>query len=438
MRKEDNDLYCNVEPGWPLHDMAKRYWLPFLRSETLQTAGAPVKVELLGEHYVAFRAGNGRVGLLDEQCSHRGISLSLARNEGNALTCIFHGWTYDASGTCIRTPTEADPSFPQRVKVRAFPVREAGGACWVYLGPGDPPRFPDFDFNYVAESYRRARVGYTESNWTQNFEILLDSSHIAVLHRNLVTSGVNLSLGAAAGIDAPKLEVHNTPYGFQSFSRRDRPDGTTYLRVTEYLAPFTCLIGSSTEEESKVLMYVPINNRRSAFWFFYWDTSHDQAWWREQYTRMGVVDRFFGNDDDLLGWQVRRNQPAFGQDRDLMKTQSWSGLNSLQAEDCVVAESMPMIYRTREQLGKSDLVIAAMRRELLGHLKTFQETGLAYGLGPGGNGSGIAYRSLRATSEVIPSNTDMFDYHNRVLRDARTAEQQSRDAKVLSKMPVEA
>ena len=121
-----------------------------------------------------------------------------------------------------------------------------------------------------------------------------------------------------------------------------------------------------------------------------------------------------------------------------MKTQSWSGLNSLQAEDCVVAESMPMIDRTREQLGKSDLVIAAMRRELLGHLKTFQETGLAYGLGPGGNGSGIAYRSLRATSEVIPSNTDMFDYHNRVLRDARTAEQQSRDAKVLSKMPVEA
>ncbi len=128
MRKEDNDIYCNVEPGWPLHDMASRYWLPFLRCEALQADAAPVKVELLGEHYVAFRAGNGRVGLLDEQCSHRGISLSLARNEGNALTCIFHGWSYDVSGACVRTPTEEDASFPQRVKVRSFAVREAGGA----------------------------------------------------------------------------------------------------------------------------------------------------------------------------------------------------------------------------------------------------------------------------------------------------------------------
>jgi phthalate 4,5-dioxygenase oxygenase subunit len=426
VRKEDNDLYCRVEPGWPLHDMAKRYWLPFLRSEALVADGAPRKVELLGEHYVAFRGGDGRVGFLDEQCAHRGISLELARNQGNALTCIFHGWTFDASGACLQTPTEADAGFPARVKIRAHPVREAGGACWVYLGPGEPPRFPDFDFNHVSENYRRARVGYTESNWTQNFEILLDSSHIAVLHRNLVTSGVNLSLASAAGIDAPRLEVRATDYGFQAYSRRDRPDGTTYLRVTEYIAPFTCLIGSSIEEESKVLMYVPINDRRSAFWFFYWDVNHDQTWWREQYTRMGVVDRFFGNDDDLLGWQVYRDRPVFGQDREAMKTRSWSGLNSLQAEDCVVAESVPLVDRSREHLGRSDMVIAHMRRELLQHLREFASSGKAYGLGAKGNGEGIDYRSLRATSEVVPSSTDMVDYHNRVLREARAAEQSRR------------
>ena len=271
----------------------------------------------------------------------------------------------DLSGRVVAMPNCADAALRERYRATSHPVREAGGACWVYLGPGEPPRFPDFDFNHVSENYRRARVGYTESNWTQNFEILLDSSHIAVLHRNLVTSGVNLSLASAAGIDAPRLEVRATDYGFQAYSRRDRPDGTTYLRVTEYIAPFTCLIGSSIEEESKVLMYVPINDRRSAFWFFYWDVNHDQTWWREQYTRMGVVDRFFGNDDDLLGWQVYRDRPVFGQDREAMKTRSWSGLNSLQAEDCVVAESVPLVDRSREHLGTSDEVVARVRRTLM-------------------------------------------------------------------------
>lgn len=422
LNKEDNDLLNNVEPGWPLHDMFKRYWLPFLRSEALVADDAPLPVELLGERYVAWRGSDGTVGFLDEQCPHRGVSLTLARNENAALTCIFHGWSFDAAGRCLEMPTESDPRARLNVNVRSFPVHEAGGACWVYLGPGAAPRFPDYQFTRVPESYRRARVGYTESNWSQNVDTSLDSAHVGVLHKNVLGSGVRLSLAEARGNDAPRLTIEATPYGFQNYSRRERADGSVYLRVTEYVAPFTILNGSSTEEESKVLMFIPINNRRTAFWWFYWDLRHPVEWWRAHHQKLGVAERFWGNDDDVLTPQIARHLPRFGQDRAVMKRGSWSGFATLQAEDAVVSESVPIVDRTKENLRSNDAAIVRARRIVLEGAKAFLESGLPPCMGPDGTGRDIPYPDLRGTSEVIDGSADMFDFHNRVLRAARRAE----------------
>ncbi len=422
LSKEDNDLLNNVEPGWPMHDLFKQYWLPFLRSAALIADGAPHKVELLGEFYVAFRGSNGRVGFMDEQCPHRGVSLTLARNENSALTCIFHGWTFDADGQCLAMPTERDERARQNLNMRVFPVHESGGACWVYLGPGEAPKFPDYQFTKVPEHFRRARVGYTESNWSQNLDTALDSAHVGVLHRDLMVSGVKLSLTAAAGIDTPALSIESTDYGFQCYSRRDRADGTTYLRVTEFVAPSTILNGSSTAEESKVLMYVPINNKRSAFWFFYWDLHHTLDWWKNHHEQMGVGERFWGNDDDVLGAQIERSKPCFGQDREAMKTRSWSGFKSLQAEDAVVSESVPIVDRTKENLRSIDVAIVRARRFTLEGVKRFVAGGVAPAMGALGKGEGVPYELLRGTSEIVPSETNMPEYHNGVLRSARMAE----------------
>lgn len=422
LSKDDNDLLNHVEPGWPLHDMFKRYWLPFLRSAALVADGPPRKVELLGESYVAFRGSDGKVGLLDEQCAHRGVSLTLARNENAALTCIFHGWTFDAAGQCLAMPTEADERARQNVNVRAFPVVEAGGACWVYLGPDAPPKFPDYQFTKVPPHFRRARVGYTESNWSQNVDTALDSSHVGVLHRNLLASGVRLSLAAARGVDAPRISIETTPYGFQSYARRDRADGTTYLRVTEYVAPFTILNGSSTEEESKVLMYVPINNRRTAFWWFYWDMHHTVDWWRDHHERLGVKERFWGNDDDVLGPVMDRASPRFGQDRNAMKVDSWSGFRGLQEEDAVVSESVPVVDRTKENLRASDVAIVRARRIVIEGARAFLSSGIPPGMGADGKAGDVPYDQLRGTSEVVAGDSDMVALHNQVLRAARQAE----------------
>jgi len=60
---EDNDLICRVGPGTPMGDLMREYWVPALRSDELPAPDCPpVRVRLLGENLVAFRATSGRAG----------------------------------------------------------------------------------------------------------------------------------------------------------------------------------------------------------------------------------------------------------------------------------------------------------------------------------------------------------------------------------------
>ncbi|SVB94687.1 uncharacterized protein METZ01_LOCUS247541, partial [marine metagenome] len=73
---EENELLCRVGPDTPMGQLMRRYWHPFLLIDELSEAdGPPVRVRLLGEDLVAFRDTEGKVGLIDERCPHRGASL---------------------------------------------------------------------------------------------------------------------------------------------------------------------------------------------------------------------------------------------------------------------------------------------------------------------------------------------------------------------------
>ena len=104
---EDNELLTRVGPGTPMGKLLRRYWTPaLLVSEVPAPDSDPVRVRLLGEDLVAFRDTNGRVGLVQENCPHRGASLFFGRNEEGGLRCPYHGWKFDADGACVDMPTE--------------------------------------------------------------------------------------------------------------------------------------------------------------------------------------------------------------------------------------------------------------------------------------------------------------------------------------------
>ena len=60
------------------------------------------------------------------------------------MRCIYHGWKIDASGRVVECPTQTvrAEQFAASVPVGHFPVHEAGGLAWVWLGPGRGARLP--------------------------------------------------------------------------------------------------------------------------------------------------------------------------------------------------------------------------------------------------------------------------------------------------------
>src|SRR5436853_5656701 len=144
-RADENEYLCRIGPGTPMGNLMREYWVPaMLSSELPRPDCPPVRVLLLGERLIGFRGTDGRVGLLDNYCPHRGASLFYARNEECGLRCVYHGWKFDADGRCVDMMNEAE-SFAHKIHTTSYPTVEVGGIVWAYMGPADlRPALPLF------------------------------------------------------------------------------------------------------------------------------------------------------------------------------------------------------------------------------------------------------------------------------------------------------
>src|SRR5262252_3920556 len=183
LTREENDALCRIGPGTLMGNLMREYWVPALLSSELPSADSdPVRVLLLGEQLIAFRDTNGKVGLIQNNCPHRGASLFFGRNEEAGLRCVYHGWKFDVEGHCIDMPNEpAESDFKSKVKAVAYPTRERGGVVWAYLGPRTtPPPLPEIEGNMI-EGGTPTAVQHA-CNWLQVGEGAIDTSHAGFLH----------------------------------------------------------------------------------------------------------------------------------------------------------------------------------------------------------------------------------------------------------------
>src|SRR5437773_861040 len=123
LSKRDSELLTRTGRGTPMGDLFRRYWIPALLTEEIPEADSPpVRVRLLSEELVAFRDSQGRIGLIEERCSHRQASLFFGRNEECGLRCVYHGWKYDVDGQVVDTPAEPPGSkLKQKIHHTAYP-----------------------------------------------------------------------------------------------------------------------------------------------------------------------------------------------------------------------------------------------------------------------------------------------------------------------------
>src|SRR5438552_9447955 len=176
LSQSENELLTRVGPGTPMGNLLRRFWQPFaLATELSKTKtktkthadSDPVRVRLLGEDLIAFRDTNGKIGLLANNCPHRGASLFFGRNEEAGIRCVYHGWKFDASGACIDMPNEpAESDFKSKVKAVAYPTRERNGIVWAYMGPRtSPPKLPDFEANMLSTDNLVISIIHRPCNW---------------------------------------------------------------------------------------------------------------------------------------------------------------------------------------------------------------------------------------------------------------------------------
>ena len=362
MLKEDNDLLWHVGRGSPMGEFMRRFWVPGALSSDIAAGGSPQRIRLLGENMVAFRAADGRLGVLAEACPHRGVSLVLGHVKDCTLTCIFHGWKIDVTGKVVDVPPEAPErraAFAARVKVRTYPAREAAGIVWIWMGEGEPGPFPAFNWIDLPLSNVRCSAAIVRANWVYGIEGQLDSAHVGILHQDWADRSFDLvgtaSITNAIHDPSPRLEFEDQPYGYREAALRNMPDGTTLARVREYAMPWYSYIPSHGGREATQLLTisVPIDDETSAQWDVYYNLARSierdnfpvPAGMRD-FTHLSMADRY-------------------GQDRDLVAAGKWSGYSAVRVEDFAVAMAQhDTCDRTREHLSASDRSIVTARRML--------------------------------------------------------------------------
>ena len=179
---EENERFTRVGPGTPGGELLRRYWWPIGFTDEIK-GPRPKKVGLLGEEFVLFRDGKGRLGLLELLCAHRRTSLALGRVEETGLRCCYHGWLFDAAGHCLDQPCEDEGAgFKDKVRQKSYPVQEIAGLVFAYIGPLPAPLLPKYDMLQWEDGKRVVWSNLNYCNWLQSVENACDVSHIPWLH----------------------------------------------------------------------------------------------------------------------------------------------------------------------------------------------------------------------------------------------------------------
>jgi phthalate 4,5-dioxygenase oxygenase subunit len=405
---EENERVTRVGPGTPAGKLFRRYWWPLcLTKELPEKDGAPLRVRLLGEDLIAFRDTEGKVGLIDAYCPHRRAPLFFARNEECGLRCVYHGWKFDRNGDCVDMPSEpAGTTLQAKVKILAYPTIEKGGVVWTYMGPKDqrPPE-PDYEWTRAPATHRYVSKTFENCNYLQAVEGGLDTAHSSFAHNNRLGDRSNLRQHDKA----PHIDVERTDYGYYYASTR-KVDAGNYMRVYHYVMPTQQLRASiigyeGTRNKPARLdghIWAPIDDV-TTFVYNIMCAPHPEDVLAPDAVEAREKAAGRGKDDAIPGtFRLKRNQSNdYFVDRQMQKTQNYTGIVGVNTQDFALQEGMgPICDRSKEFLGTSDKAIVGMRRMLLEAIAVNEKGGAPRALDP------ASYRTVRAYDRVIPAGSD--------------------------------
>ncbi|MGE0697964.1 MAG: Rieske 2Fe-2S domain-containing protein [Hyphomicrobiaceae bacterium] len=381
---EDNRFLTQSDAGTPMGELLRRYWLPVLLSEELpESDGAPKKVTVLGEELLAFRDSKGRVGLVDQHCPHRGANLWLGRNEDCGIRCVYHGWKFDITGQCTDMPTSyPDLNAKDRMRIKAYPTREWADMVWAYMGPADKmPALPELELALVPPSHRYVTKKWQDCNWVQALEGSIDTAHFTYTHmvfdkdehevldtaKHLVMPINRMTADLTRWIaEDPRPVIRVEPHEAGLVIGGGRQTGTDklYWRIAQFLMPLHTYTPSAMPGQTIFgQSFVPYTDTNCWIYTYAWNPDRpltDEE--RHSYANGGAV--FPEVDADYVPLRNKANNYML--DRRAQRTSSYMGIKGVSEQDAAVQDSQgPIVDRTREHLGPTDLGIMRFRKLMM-------------------------------------------------------------------------
>jgi phenylpropionate dioxygenase-like ring-hydroxylating dioxygenase large terminal subunit len=430
--KEENEQLTRVGPGTLMGDLFRQYWVAVVPTALLPaSASKPLRVRLLCEDLVLFRAGNGKIGLVGAYCQHRLAPLYFGRIENDGIRCPYHGWKYATDGTCMEMPNiPAEQQFCDAIHHPGYPCVEYGGIIWTYMGPAkELPALPEFEFALVSDDLRRHRLFRSEGNYLQVMEGGIDPTHVMWLHSpyNLADDEVAQVHQGPQQVVANKsrkrtpdqTDIVDTPGGFMYGTRRSLNDGTSLWRVNQFMVPFYSMPPGGDLRGARI--YVPIDDESCVKWQIAWYPNRETKEKSQETPRliqdneefMEATNQPFGfiipkankSNDYLVDWNTHKSRRM--------------GITGVNLQDMCVTEGQgptPILDRTKENLCSGDQTAGKARRILLRLAKALRERGAA----PLGVRDPEIYR-VRGTSVVVPDNLNWVDSVKERVTVAKTA-----------------
>ena len=413
----DNDLLTLTGPDQPMGQYFRRYWQPVALSRELpEPEGPPVRIQLMGEKLLAFRDTQGRVGLVEPVCPHRGADLYYGRNEDCGLRCVFHGWKFGVDGKAVDLPNVApDSNYHKTMAIKAYPTREFGEIVWAYMGPrpddGRLPEVPVLEFGTLPPSRRYVTKKRQECNWAQAMEGALDTSHFSFLHMPAPSVPSNENADAPADErrlawirrdPMPKFSILDHDVGFVVGGARRADGQDIYWRTTQFALPSHSTTPSTLPGENYFgYTFVPIDDHACWIYTYVWNPERDLT--REEIDQLkgghGVVAKV---DDNFI--PLRNLSNGYLLDRQEQKHKTYTGVRGVAEQDAMIQESQGRIAdRSREHLTATDAAIVRFRRTLIAGARA-----LARGTEPQAPWRHEAYR-LRSGSWVAAEGRSFED-----------------------------
>ncbi|HEX3650793.1 MAG TPA: Rieske 2Fe-2S domain-containing protein [Pseudonocardiaceae bacterium] len=416
LKQEINELLTQTGPGTPMGDLFRQYWIPALLAEELPEPGSPpVRVKLLSERMIAFRDSDGRYGLIDEFCAHRGASLWFGNNEIGGLRCAYHGWKYDVNGQCVEVPSEPDNSnFCAKVKLTSYPLVRIGDVLWAHLGdPATRPPVPEFEWVHVPAEQTYTSKRWQECNWLQALEGGIDSSHVSWLHSAGLRNDPLFkgSKGNEYNMNdmKPFFEVVDSDGGLYVGVRRNAEEGHYYWRITPWVMPAFTMVPPRADHPVHGHFWVPIDDENC--WVFTFDYQPIRALTE---TEVAAMKAGHGVHNEYVPGTYR---PLQNRDNDYMmdrgaqqRGETFSGIKGIAMQDASLQESMgPIVDRGKERLVSADSGIIKARRKLVQAALDLREKGVTPpGVDP-------AHHRVRSAAIVLPKEQSFLDVASEAL-----------------------